>query len=152
MPKKSKKKATKKSKKAVAKKNAKKKVVRKSASRSATKKVSAKSARKGSPKPRKTANIQTPPLCTQNFSASNGEQVNFTGIPAGGTQIRQVGGIYPFSPVTGTDSNGKAFTNLPLPPGPPFFVVAVPAINQTYQYDVSTCSQHEGLHSVTVTG
>jgi hypothetical protein len=157
MPKKSKKKTGKKStKKAVVKKAAKKKATKRATKKApparkappAKKKSPAKSLSAASGKPQANVQTRTPPLCAENFSASNGDPVNFTGVPSNGTTISQVGAHYPFSPITGY-VNGMAYTNLPLPSGQQL-LVAAPAINQTYPYDVNTCPGLGGNHSVTV--
>jgi hypothetical protein len=100
-------------------------------------------------KAKRTANGNTQPICVQNFPASNNSQVCFTGIPGGGCTLSQIpGDIYPFSPVTGTNSQGLKYTNLTQTNN--CVTVTVPAINQTYPYSVSVCPGHDPTHSVTV--
>ncbi len=100
-------------------------------------------------KGRQTANGNSQPICTQNFTTSNNSQVCFTGIPSDGCTLFQIAGnIYPFSPVTGTQ-NGLNYTTLSQQNN--CVTVVVPAINSTYPYGVSCCGgQDEPGHSVTV--
>jgi hypothetical protein len=139
MPRKSKKKAGKKStQKTAVKKTAKKKAMKKAAPRKAKNKAAAKAVRSGTVAPKTAGTTESVPLCAKRISLKNGDCILFTGIPTGGATISQLRGqIYPFQPVTGYN-NGLAYTNLPLPLGECLRVV-VPAIGRIHCYDVSAC-------------
>jgi hypothetical protein len=98
---------------------------------------------------KQTADCTSQPICVQNFSIANLGQVCFTGIPASGCTVSQISGsTYPFAPVTGT-SNGLKFTSLTQSNNQ--VTVTVPAINNTYPYEVSCCTGPlDPGHSVTV--
>jgi hypothetical protein len=156
MPKKSKKKTGKKStKKAAVKKTAKKKALKKVTSRRARKKSAQKSLRVAGPKGGPT--LRQPGICAQTFNANNGDPVQFQNISAGTTVTLTQGTPtaqypYPFSPVSGTDSQGRKFTYV-VSGGQ--VAIAITNIQQqtTYYYDVSSnagCSNEAPGHSVVV--
>ncbi|HEY1659598.1 MAG TPA: hypothetical protein VGG14_14685 [Candidatus Sulfotelmatobacter sp.] len=155
MPKKSKKKAGKKStKKAAVKKTAKRKVTKKAASRPAKKKPAARSAvRTAGPKGGPT--LRQPGICAQTFNANNQDPVQFQNIPSG-TTVTLIQGLptaqypYPFSPVTGTDNQGRKYTNLTT--GGQVTVATTNLQQQTFYYDVSNagCTNEAPGHSVVV--
>lgn len=153
MPKKSKKKAGKKStKKGAVKKAAKKKTTKKAASRIATKKSTARSARATSSKTPVGTTLRTPDICTGNFSGNNNDPVEFQSIPQNTTvTLYQVNSsdVYPFSPFE-KDGNGLKYTEVEA--GDTVTIV-VPAVNQTYYYLVegdANCPNENPGHSVTV--
>lgn len=156
MPKKSKKKAGKKStKKAPAKKSTKKKAAKKTASHPAKKKPAARSmVQTAGPKGGPT--LRQPGICAQTFNANNGDPVKFQNI-ASGTTVTLTQGLptaqypYPFSPVTGTDGQGRKYTNLTT--GGQVTVATTNLQQQTtFYYDVSNagCSNEAPGHSVVV--
>lgn len=103
------------------------------------------SAKKG----KQTAGCADQDVCVQSFSASNNSCVCFTDIPTGGCTLSQIAGNwFPFRPLTGT-ANGLDYINLTATNT--CVTVVVPAINQTYPYNVSCCGgQDNPGHSVTV--
>jgi hypothetical protein len=107
------------------------------------------SPKKGTSKRGPALNTYTPDICVQNFIGSRNGTVNFQNIPSSGVTITQISGdTYPFSPVTGTNGSGLKYTNVASGGS---VTIVVPAINQTYPYDVScSCPQLQGAHSVTV--
>ena len=118
----------------------------KSSARKKGKKASASTAKKGA----RTADCANELICVENFTAANNSCVCFTNVPSGGCTFSQVSGYwYPFQPVTGTNSQGLKYTNLTSANN--CVTVVVPAINQTYPYDVSCCDGPANPeHSVTV--
>ena len=140
---KAKKKAKKTAKKKVATKG--KKTVNTKGKKPAKKKQSVKKKKKltGAPTPR------NPNICAPNFSANNGDPVTFTALPTPTVTISQksLTNIFPFTPVTGSN-NGLSYA---IVTSQDSLTVAVPAINQTYPYNVScSCPGDSGSHSVTV--
>lgn len=154
MPKKSKKKPGKKStKKAVVKKVVKKTVKKKSAKKAARrpKKKSAISTRPARATSPVGNTLRTPVICASNFSGKNNDPVDFQNIPQNTTvTLYQISGdTYPFSPYQ-TDINGLRYTEIQS--GDQVTIV-VPAINQTYYYEVegdANCPENNPGHSVTV--
>ncbi len=116
----------------------------------------AKVANKPKPKVTKKAkgkvrqDLLTPPICTANFSAENGNSVAFTGIPAVGVRITQASltDPFPFTPVTGT-YNGLSYIDVAT--SGQVTVTVSQAATTTYYYKVNcSCPGDEGSHSVTV--
>jgi hypothetical protein len=153
MPKKTKRKASKKStKKAAVKKTAKKKTTKKAPTRAAKKKSTGRSARAMSGKTPVGTTLRTPDICTGNFSGKNSDPVEFQNIPQNTTvTLYQVNSsdYYPFSPYE-TDDNGLRYTEIESSDQ---VTIVVPALNQTYYYLVegdANCPNDDPGHSVTV--
>lgn len=154
MPKKSKRKVGKKStkktpvKKTAKKKAAKKKTARKAVSRPAKKKSAPKSVGAVRRTPKGTPTLRTPQICVDNFSANNGDPVEFQSIPDIGVRITQVSGnTYPFLPVTGT-YNGLSYTDVAQDGE---VTVSASPSTDPYPYTVNCdCGPDNPGHSVTV--
>jgi len=93
------------------------------------------------------ANPLYPDVCAQNFTASNGQCVNFQNLPSLQCTISQEGDVFPFAPYS-TDPSGNKYATITASS---WLTVSVPAINESYPYAVDCCG---GLlnpaHSVTV--
>lgn len=150
MPKKSKKKAGKKSaKRTTVKKAARKKATKKAAPRRAKKKSASRSTAASGGRPKLGDELLTPSICVGNFLAHNQDVVQFSGISSTVT-LSQVDAedYYPFTPYE-TDGNGLRYT-ADLASGDELTIV-VPTLNQKYYYNVSIdCGNDDPGHSVTV--